>query len=201
MLVWPGALRSLGHVFSFPMSLWDPASLPRCLPTHSELSFTPCLAVFQLWSLCKWSCRTEHWKGSEPEHFSHECIYWLSLTAWKLHFTGRRVLQIHGVAVGISIVSFKSLVFGTWSVLSKRTLISIPLKQPTVAAIVQSLSCIWLFVTPWTAPYQAPLSPTISPNLPKSMLIEFVKLSNHSIHPLLFLFPFAFYLSQHQILF
>ena len=47
--------------------------------------------------------------------------------------------------------------------------------------IVQSLSHVWLFVTPWTAARQATLSFTVSRNLFKLMSIEFVMLSNHLI--------------------
>ena len=46
---------------------------------------------------------------------------------------------------------------------------------------VQSLSHVQLFVTPWTAAYQASLSITNSRNLPKLMSIELVMLSNHLI--------------------
>ena len=54
---------------------------------------------------------------------------------------------------------------------------------------VQLLSCIWLFVTPWTAACQASLSITNSWSLPKLMSIELVIPSNHLIlcHPLLLL--------------
>ena len=54
---------------------------------------------------------------------------------------------------------------------------------------VQSLSCVLLFVTPWTAACQASLSITNSHSLPKLMSIESVMPSNHLIlcHPLLFL--------------
>ena len=54
---------------------------------------------------------------------------------------------------------------------------------------VQSLSHAWLFVTPWTAAYQASLSITNSCSLLKLMLIELVMPSNHLIlcHPLLLL--------------
>ena len=54
---------------------------------------------------------------------------------------------------------------------------------------VQSLSCVWLFVTPWTAACQATLPITNSWNLLKLMSIESVMLSNHLIlcHPLLLL--------------
>ena len=52
---------------------------------------------------------------------------------------------------------------------------------------VQSLSRVWLFVTPWTAAHQASLSITSSQNLLKLMSIKLVTPSNHLIfyHPLL----------------
>ena len=68
---------------------------------------------------------------------------------------------------------------------------------------VQSLSHVWIFVTPWTAACQASLSTTNSWSLLKFMSIELVMPSNHLIlcHPLLvsqmtiatsaFLFSFA----------
>ena len=51
---------------------------------------------------------------------------------------------------------------------------------------VQSLSRVWLFVTPWTEAGQASLSITNSRSLPKLMPIESVIPSNHLIlcHPL-----------------
>ena len=51
---------------------------------------------------------------------------------------------------------------------------------------VQSLSLVWLFVTPWTTACQASLSITISQSLPKPMSIESVMPSNYLIlcHPL-----------------
>ena len=55
--------------------------------------------------------------------------------------------------------------------------------------VVQSLSCVQLFVTPWTTAYQASLSFTISQSLLKLMSIELVMPSNHLIlcHSLLLL--------------
>ena len=54
---------------------------------------------------------------------------------------------------------------------------------------VQSLSCVWLLVTPWTAARQASLSITNSRSSPKPMSIELVMPSNHLIlyRPLLLL--------------
>ena len=55
----------------------------------------------------------------------------------------------------------------------------------------QSVSHVWLFVTPWTAVHQASLSITNSWSPPKPMSIESMMLSNHLIlcHPLLLLPP------------
>ena len=55
--------------------------------------------------------------------------------------------------------------------------------------VVQSLSCVQLFVTPWTAAHQSSLSFTISQSLLKLMSIESVMPSYHLVlcHPLLIL--------------
>ena len=54
---------------------------------------------------------------------------------------------------------------------------------------VQSLGCVRLYVTPWTAAQQASLTNTNSPSLLKLMSIKLVMPSNHLIlyHPLLLL--------------
>ena len=59
----------------------------------------------------------------------------------------------------------------------------------TLVVVVQSLSPIWLFATPWTAACQASLTSTISRHLLKFMSIELMILFNHLIlcHPLLLL--------------
>ena len=59
----------------------------------------------------------------------------------------------------------------------------------SIIAVVQLLSLVWLFVIPWTAACQAPLSFTIFQNLLKFMSIKSVMLSNHLIlcHSLLLL--------------
>ena len=51
----------------------------------------------------------------------------------------------------------------------------------TTAFSVQLLSCVQLFVTPWTSAHQASLSITNSWSLPKLMSIESVMPSNHLI--------------------
>ena len=70
--------------------------------------------------------------------------------------------------------------------------------------VVQSLSCVQLFVTLWTAAHQASLSITISLRLSKLMSIELVMPSNHLIlcHPLLLpsIFPSIRVLSNESAL-
>ena len=58
-----------------------------------------------------------------------------------------------------------------------------------VVVVVQSLSHVQLFATPWTVAHQASMSFSISQSLLKLMSIEMVMLSNHVIlcHPLLLL--------------
>ena len=53
--------------------------------------------------------------------------------------------------------------------------------------VVQPLSCVWLFVTPWTAAYQASLSSAISRDLLKLMSIESV-------------IPFNYFILYHSLL-
>ena len=54
-------------------------------------------------------------------------------------------------------------------------------------AVVQSISCVLLFVSPWTAACQAPLSSSVSQNLLRLMSIGSMMPSTHLIlsHPLL----------------
>ena len=77
----------------------------------------------------------------------------------------------------------------------------IPIKKEAlrnfcVVVVVQLLSHVQLFATPWTAARQAPLSFTISQSLLKLKSIESVTPSNLS-HPLLPSSLRAFSLSQH----
>ena len=60
-----------------------------------------------------------------------------------------------------------------------------------VFVVVQSLSHVWLFETPWTAAHQASLSFTVSQSLLKFMSIKLVIPSHHLNH--LIAAPFSFY--------
>ena len=64
-----------------------------------------------------------------------------------------------------------------------------------VVVVLQSLSHIQLFATPWTAAHQAPMSTTVSWNLLKFMSIKSVMLSNHIILCLPLLLPPSVFLS------
>ena len=72
-------------------------------------------------------------------------------------------------------------------------------------SLVQSLTHVWLFATPWTAARQASLSITSSWSLLKLMSIESVMPSNHLIlcHPLLLppsIFPSIWVFSNESVL-
>ena len=62
-------------------------------------------------------------------------------------------------------------------------------KEVVISQSIQSLSCVWLFVTPWTAASQASLPNRNSQSLLKLMSIELVMPSNrlNLCHPLLLL--------------
>ena len=74
-----------------------------------------------------------------------------------------------------------------WQFLTKLNL------ELSFVVVVQWLSAVQLFVTPWTEAHQASLSFTISQNLLKLMFTESMMPSNHLIlsHPL-FLLPSIF---------
>ena len=68
-------------------------------------------------------------------------------------------------------------------------LVSAVQQHESVLSSFHSLSCVWLFASPWTAARQASLSITNSQSPPKLMSVELVMPSNHLIlcRPLLLL--------------
>ena len=72
-----------------------------------------------------------------------------------------------------------SLSFYWTSVLSTNSTINI--KYLCMISLVQLLSCVWLFATPWTAARQASLSFTVSQSLLKLISSELAMPSNHLI--------------------
>ena len=77
----------------------------------------------------------------------------------------------------------------SWTWLSMCTPHIYRIKKVSMYICFQSLCCVWLFVTPWTATNQASLPFTISRRLLRLMSTELVMPSNHLIfcHPLLLL--------------
>ena len=73
----------------------------------------------------------------------------------------------------------KSSLFSTF--LPKFVFLMISTLMGVRSFIVQSLSCIWLFATPWTAACQASLSISNSWSLLKLMSVKLVMPSNHLI--------------------
>ena len=68
---------------------------------------------------------------------------------------------------------------GRYWTYSEDVLVPLKAKAFTLVAIIQSLSHVWLFVTPWTATRQASLFFSVSQSLLKLMSIEWVMPSNH----------------------
>ena len=103
---------------------------------------------------------------------AHRCHSWRSLLHQKEHSENRSC-------------SLSNLIK-----LQKSTVI---LQDPEISSVqfssVQSLSCVQLFVTPWTAASRASLSITNSRSLLKLMSIESVMPSNHLILCCPLLFP------------
>ena len=122
----------------------------------------------------RWMTRRLKPDTSENTHdsFSSFCIW----TTFQTHWAKKRS--------GFQWEGFSKYIYGN-------NLSNASTMDPVVA--IQSLSCIWLFVTPCPAARQASLSFTISQSLLKLMSVELVILSNHLIlcHPL-FLLPSVF---------
>ena len=88
------------------------------------------------------------------------------------------------------IFSFLNFIFN-WSIIALQCCISFRYTSKWISfvVVVQSLSHVWLFVTPWTATHQASLSFTISWSLLKLRSIDSMMSANHLIlcRPLLLL--------------
>ena len=88
-------------------------------------------------------------------------------------------------------LNLKACTLFNWKHWAIATKVRNKLRRPTIlwllnilldfVVVVQSLSCVWLFATPWTAAHQASLSFSISWSLLSFMSIELVMLYNHLI--------------------
>ena len=68
-----------------------------------------------------------------------------------------------------------------WNEIGRTVSLGYSIDHSSWVVIVQSLSCVWLFVTPWTAVHQASLSFTVSWSLLKLMSVESVMPFNHLV--------------------
>ena len=86
-------------------------------------------------------------------------------------------------------LSFHNLLFQSLSCPKFQFPYLSPFAPTALVVLVEALSCVWLFVTPWTAARQASLSSTVSWGLLKILSIESVMPANHLIFccPLLLL--------------
>ena len=116
------------------------------------------------------------WKQTGEGWYIQILVNYLSLVFWKGHQSAK-YLMVH-----------LWVRFPDGGLLNQRVNTCVIL----LAAVIQSLSCIRLFATPWTIAFQASLSFTISWSLLKLMSIESMMPSNHLILCPLLLLPSIF---------
>ena len=128
-----------------------------------------------------------------PSHSTYLVIFWLIIF---VSFSSSIWEPLKNRGSDIPVIS---IVLSPWMLLDAQQIYIKSIKEwlmddcksdwVTMSLVVQSMSSVWLFVTPWTAACQASLSFTISWSLLKLMSIESVMPSNHLIlcHPLLLL--------------
>ena len=102
---------------------------------------------------------------------------------------GRKEGRFHGGCTRFPVKSWKYVYYFFWNKFLDFLLWTRHELASKDTAIVQTLSRVWLFATPWAAAHQGSLSFTISQSLLKLMSIESVIPSNHLIlcRPLLLL--------------
>jgi len=156
-----------------------------------------CMCVLSCVQLFATPWTVTHQTPLSMEFFRQE--YWsgLPFSSPGESFWPRDWIQVSCIAGGI----FTTKLLGTWTSWEQRMSFLYPdsifLKNKLFLhafkyiwyhqSSVQSLSCVQLFVTPWTVAHQASLSITNSQSLFKFMSVESVIPSNHLIfcHPLL----------------
>ena len=126
--------------------------------------------------------------------FSEKCVYVLWLLCCLVSLAS--VLHESGIALPVLFCSltFSHIMF--WSFIQGFSVTVVHF----LFVVVQWLSRVRLFATPWTAARQASLSTTLSLSLPKLKSLESIMLSNHLIfcHPPS---PLTLKFFQHQSLF
>ena len=91
------------------------------------------------------------------------------------------ILYIHSSMLGASPSTLGSKREGNWEYCSPGADTALQKTVPVQFSSVHSVSCVWLFVTPWSAACQASLSITNSWSLLKLVCIESLMPSNHLI--------------------
>ena len=124
----------------------------------------------------------------------HHCVSLRYTESWiHLHILWNNIMTIHLINTHVShldIVRRKEKIFSLWWEFLRTTLNNLTIYDAgvlttvvmlyiTFIVVVQSLSRVQLFSTPWTAARQVPLCPG---SLLKFISIESVMLSNHLIH-------------------
>ena len=128
--------------------------------------------------MCVWVCVHVYVFGSLDRAVRR--TLWLTAAIFALYFI--RLLALTAQRGNFSSINnYTGETF--WNVTLKQFhILGLTLISPLKAfVVVQLLSRIWLFVTPWAAAHQASLSITISQSLLKLMFIESVLPSNHLI--------------------
>ena len=138
--------------------------------------------------------QASHWGGFS--YFGVQALGSAGLSSWsswalehRLNNCGEQASLLH--ACGIFPDQGLNSCLQYWLILSVFFTTEPPGKSTNIlhyVVVVQSLSCVWFFATPWTAACQASLS-TISQTLIKLMSIESVMPPNHLVlsRPLLLL--------------
>ena len=129
-----------------------------------------------------------------PSHSTYLVIFWLTIF---VSFSSSIWEPLKNRGSDIPVIS---TVLSPWMLLDAQQIYIISIKEWLMddcksdwvtmsLVVVQSISRVWLFATPWTAARQASLSFTISWSLLKLMSIESVMTFNHLVlcHTLLLL--------------
>ena len=128
-----------------------------------------------------------HINGIKQYAVSH--VWLLALSIMPLGII-QVVAYVNATLSGIPLYGWTTV---CWSVHHLNGILVVSTFKQFWVVVSLSLSCVWLFVTPWAAGHQASLSLTISQSLLKFISIESVMLSNHLILFTLFSFCLQYF--------
>ena len=141
-------------------------------PSHLEIGFNKRLYIISLTFLCE-SIGIIYFERKASSAFLGYLLYKIFLHTTKLEvkpFGSSMPISLAFTGRVTHILNYSDSVWWPGS------LLRVP--PWSLVIVVQSLSHVWLFATPWTAAHQASLSLTISWGLLKLMSIELVILSH-----------------------